>query len=382
MGLWDVPGQARATEVLRGACARAEPGHAWAFVGPSGVGQEQAARALMAALSCPSPTAPGEPCGTCDVCTRCVRGAHPAYHEYVPTGAMHRKEEVREEWLRTASLSALEGDWKVLRVVDADRMNEAAANTFLKGLEEPPAGTIWILDIADPDELPDTILSRCRVLRFAPWGLVELRDEAVRLGIPEGERDLAVRVASGAPAVLRRLARAGAMDDLRMHRSILTGLREHGPGHALVAAHALTEEAKRVAEAVKAEAAEELAALAELYADAVPRDLVKRIEDRTTRREREARTVAVQAALDDLVGWCRDLLLVGAGGAPSAALHTDAAEALRADAEVLGPDRVLVAVDTVLATRESLERNVQQGLALEACFLELSTLTMARAAVG
>jgi DNA polymerase III subunit delta' len=80
-----------------------------------------------------------------------------------------RVADVREGWLPAASRTAAEGGWKVLRVVDADRMNEAAANAFLKVLEEPPARTVWILDLADPDELPDTILSRCRAVRFVAW---------------------------------------------------------------------------------------------------------------------------------------------------------------------------------------------------------------------
>ena len=47
----DVPGQPRAAAVLRGAVDRDDAGHAWAFVGPPGVGQEVAARRFAAALN-------------------------------------------------------------------------------------------------------------------------------------------------------------------------------------------------------------------------------------------------------------------------------------------------------------------------------------------
>ncbi|MBA2529254.1 MAG: hypothetical protein H0V19_04730, partial [Euzebyales bacterium] len=50
--------------------------------------------------------------------------------------------------------------------------------------------------------------------------------------------------------------------------------------------------------------------------------------------------------------------------------------ALRADAEVLGPAKLLRSADLVLAVRESLELNVGQALALEALFLQLSALAM------
>ena len=176
-GVWDVPGQDHAVEVLRRAVDRDEVAHAWAFIGPAGVGQEAATRWFAAALNCGS-FAP--PCGACDICRRCLRGAYPALSEFAPVGAAYRKADVQEQWLRTAFRSLSEGRTKVLRISDADRMNETAANTFLKGLEEPPPRTVWVLEITDPDELPDTILSRCRVVRFAAWSAAALTAEAQR----------------------------------------------------------------------------------------------------------------------------------------------------------------------------------------------------------
>lgn len=378
-GMWAVPGQQRATAALRGAVARGEVGHAWAFLGPARVGQQAAARALAAALNCPRPRSPGEPCGTCDVCQRCARGTFTSYREFIPAGAMHRVDDVRDEWLRAASRTASEGTWKVLRVCDADRMNETAANAFLKALEEPPERTVWVLDLADPDELPDTILSRCRALAFAAWTPADLQAEARRLGIEDlTDRELAVRVAGGSPAGLERLA-SGGLDDLRAHRDIPRRLREEGPGFALVAARAIVDEVKRGVRALEDEDKKAVADLADHYGDAVPRDLVKQMEDRKTRRVREKRTLIVQAALDDIVAWYRDCLLVGAGGDPADALNIDAPDALRVEAEALGATGILIAVDLLLATREALERNLQQTLALEALFIQLSAIVLAGA---
>jgi hypothetical protein len=136
----------------------------------------------------------------------------------------------------------------------------------------------------------------------------------------------------------------------------------------------LDEEAKRRAAVLKAAGRAELDALAELYGDGLPRGVAKQVEDRSARRERESRLATVQAALDDLVGWYRDCLLVGAGGDPSAALHADDADALRADAAALPAAVVLRSIDLVLAARTDLELNLSQGLALEALFLELATI--------
>lgn len=375
---WDLPGQRRAAAVLRGACARGEVSHAWAFTGPPGVGQERAARTLAAALNCPG-ARDGSPDGTCGTCDRCARGAHPAYREFAPAGTVHRVVEVRESWIPAASRTAAEGAWKVLRVVDADRMNDPAANAFLRILEEPPPRTVWVLDVADPDELPDTILSRCRVVRFVPWGPPELDAEAQRWGVvDEHDRALAVRAAFGSPAALARLAAPGGLGDLRAHREIPRRLRADGPGHAVVAARALDDEAKRRAAALKAEGRAELESLAEQYADTLPRGVTKQVEERSARREREARLGTVQAALDDLVGWYRDCLLVGADGDPATAVHADDPDGLRDDAAALTASVLLRSVDLVTATRTDLELNLQQSLALEALFLDLSTLALVR----
>ncbi|MGH8909420.1 MAG: ATP-binding protein, partial [Egibacteraceae bacterium] len=323
----------------------------------------------------PRSSTQGMACGTCSACDRILRGVHPAYFEFERAGGWHRVDDVREAWLAVAFRTVSEGRCKVLRVVDADRMNEAAANAFLKALEEPPDGTVWILDVADPEELPDTILSRCRVVRFATWGPAQLRAEGQRLGLGEGpDLDLAVRACMGSPRTLRRLAAAGGLDALRSHRSIPSRLRQQGPGCALVAAKEVDETVRREVDARKNEGKAALAALAAAYGDGVPRAVAKQVEARAAREEREAKISAVQAALDDLVSWLRDCLFVACGGDPSETIHRDASDLLRDDAIALGPARLLRATDLALATRNDLEFNVQPQLALEALLLSLHGL--------
>lgn len=369
---WAITGQRAAADVLRRAAASGDPGHAWAFLGPPGVGQEQAARALVATLVC---GADDTPCGVCDPCRRALRGTHPAYVELVPTGSAHRVADVRERWLRIASHSAGEGGWKILHVVDADRMNEAAANAFLKGLEEPPPRTVWLLDVADPDDLPDTILSRCRAVRFAPLGPAVLDEEARRVGIDDPEdRALAVRAAQGSPVRLRQLA-ADGLGDLRSHRAIPSGLRSQG--FALVAAKRIEDEVGQRTAALKEEAKAAKAALSDGYGDAAPRSVMRELDERYARREREMRTAVVQDALDDVAGWYRDVLLVStAGGSLGHDGESADLDGVRTAAAESSPRMVLQALDLVMATRRDLERNVQPRLALEALFLDLSALWM------
>ena len=375
MTIWQVPAQAHAVSVLHDAVRHDQVGHAWAVVGPSGVGQDLLARSLGAALNCEVEVTG---CGTCSSCVRSLRGAHPAYWEFVPVGAAHRVGEVRDSWTQVASRTAAEGRYKILRVVDADRMNEAAANAFLKMLEEPPPRTVWVIELADPDELPDTIVSRCREIRVSPWDRDTLAELAATApSVSDRDRDLAVRAAMGSPDRLRALLTARGLEDLRRHRSIPRELRGRGPGFALVAAAELDDEMKRAVAGVRNDTRREREQLAEFYGDAPPRDVLRQVEQRSTRREREVKTVVAQTALDDLAGWYRDVLLVRSGGDPVDALHADDAEGLRDDAEALSERALLASIDTLFVRREELELNVAMTLAVESLLLDLWSVAVA-----
>lgn len=51
--------------------------------------------------------------------------------------------------------------WKVVVLVDVDRMNDSSQNAFLKTLEEPPKNTLLILITTQPQSLLPTTISRC-----------------------------------------------------------------------------------------------------------------------------------------------------------------------------------------------------------------------------
>lgn len=360
-GVWDIPAQDRAVGVLAGAVQRDDVGHAWAFVGPPDVGQEQAARALAAAANgvLEDPVQTG----------RFMRGAHPAYREFSPVGAYHRKEDVHGLWLDAAYSTVKEGRVKVLRVVAADRMNSQAANAFLKALEEPPPGTVWILDLTDPEEVPDTILSRCRVVSFAPWTADQMAVLAASLGLVGDDAALAVRVAMGAPSVLRRLADPVALAAYRAHREWLPRVRAEGPGHALRAAHELKGEIARRVKAIEIQGADAVDDLTALYGDTPPRSVLKDLDERYKRLARAEQTTTIQQALDDVVSWCRDVLVVGGGGGADAVRNLDALPLLRSQSQEISQAALLAICDQALHVREAIEVNVAWQLAIEAFVL-------------
>ena len=94
-------------------------------------------------------------------------GRHPDYHETaVPEGKQLLPIESVRELQRSASLKPLLAGGHVFVVRDAERMSLDAANCFLKTLEEPPSGCTLILIASSLRDLPETVVSRCWIVRF------------------------------------------------------------------------------------------------------------------------------------------------------------------------------------------------------------------------
>ncbi len=68
---------------------------------------------------------------------------------------------------------SIESEKKIVLIVDANLMNEAASNCLLKTLEEPSNG-IFILLTSKLNLLLDTITSRCQLIRFKSFSSKQL----------------------------------------------------------------------------------------------------------------------------------------------------------------------------------------------------------------
>lgn len=95
------------------------------------------------------------------------------------------------------SLTAGEGAWRVVIIDSVDALNNNAANSILKILEEPPPQTILILISHNVGRLLPTIRSRCRLVSFSPLSNDDFRS-AMRHIAPEiyGEELAALGVLS------------------------------------------------------------------------------------------------------------------------------------------------------------------------------------------
>lgn len=159
-------GHERPVSILKRAISHDALAHAYLFSGEAGIGKAMTAYALAAALNCAQP-GPDGGCGTCPSCRKVAGRSHPDVHVLAADGAEIKIDQVREAQ-SDLSLRPFEGRRKVLIVDNAEALNEAASNAFLKTLEEPPGESLIVLVTSMPQSLLITIRSRCQELKFQP----------------------------------------------------------------------------------------------------------------------------------------------------------------------------------------------------------------------
>lgn len=181
--------------------------HGWLLAGKRGLGKAAfalaAARELVAEAGVPQP-----------------HGDHPDVIVLAPLPATADDEKKRDEGkpyqtkrnISVDQVRAMQqrlttrptlGSRRAIVIDPADDLEKGAANALLKSLEEPPAGSYFLLVVHRPGRLLPTIRSRCRVLQFAPLSAAEI-DAVLRSEAPQADpamREAAVAAAGGSPGV-------------------------------------------------------------------------------------------------------------------------------------------------------------------------------------
>jgi DNA polymerase-3 subunit delta' len=212
MSWHSIRGHDRAVDALRRVLAQGRLPHAFLFVGPEGIGKRSFAEAFAQALLCERvPEAELDPCGVCPSCLQVVAGTHPDVHRVARPEDKHDLsiKQIRDLCL-DLGLKPAGGRRKVAIVDDADDLNDEASNAFLKTLEEPPPGSVLILIGTSSETQLDTIVSRCRVLRFDPIPEAELAKVLIDQGVTDdpAEASRLAHLADGSVARARGLADA------------------------------------------------------------------------------------------------------------------------------------------------------------------------------
>ncbi len=207
-------------------------GQPFLLVGPEGSGKENTALEFARLLNCSSP-ATCCPERLCESCVKALGFQHPDIRWIGPAPASLDDAGVRSlleekianpfhqdpaaatskvrigdpenpEPMTIRSLihflrrRAFQSPFKVAIVADGHRMNQSAANAFLKTLEEPPPNTVIFLLTTGTEGMLPTILSRCQKIRFEPWSENELASLLMDIGgAGEKQAGEAARTAEG-----------------------------------------------------------------------------------------------------------------------------------------------------------------------------------------
>ncbi|MCK5925725.1 MAG: DNA polymerase III subunit delta' [Methylococcales bacterium] len=131
--------------------------------GIKGLGKQRLAHRFAQALLCPQGLENGESCQECKRCKLFKAATHPDCLVLAPeeTGKKIGIDAVRT-LIEKLSLKPQFDMMRVVLIYSADKLNNAAANAFLKCLEEPNERTCFILITENSAKLPATILSRCQ----------------------------------------------------------------------------------------------------------------------------------------------------------------------------------------------------------------------------
>jgi len=196
----EVIGQEHVTLTLKNALEQGRTAHGYIFSGHRGIGKTTVARILAMALNCRASDKPAiEPCGVCESCTE-IRAGNSVDVIEIDAATNRGIDEIRE--LREAARYRPARDrFKIYILDEAHQITDAAFNALLKTLEEPPGHVVFMLATTQPEDIPQTIRSRCqhfsfRAVRFEQI-LEQLRDLSGRENIKADEDALALLAEAG-----------------------------------------------------------------------------------------------------------------------------------------------------------------------------------------
>jgi DNA polymerase-3 subunit delta' len=239
-----IEGHEKPILLLQRAIANNTLAHAYLFSGQAGIGKRRTAFALAAAVNCLN-ARPDGGCGECSSCRKVEKLCHPDVHVLVSDGDEIKIDQIRQVQSDLA-LKPFEGMKKVLIVDNAESLNAASSNAFLKTLEEPPGDTLIILISAMPQSLLSTIRSRCQEITFRPLPRNTLARALMdRRGLTEEDAWFIAALAQGS------MGRGLEMDGEQERTSrdevatLWFGLAQRSPGEILALAEAISKDRER-----------------------------------------------------------------------------------------------------------------------------------------
>lgn len=323
-------------------------GHSLLFAGMEGIGKSLFAVALAKTLLATD------------------RLNHPDLHIYRPEGklAMHSIDTMRG-FCEEVYMPPNEAKHKVFIIQDADRMLPTSANALLKTFEEPASHTLIILISSNPQALLPTVISRCRRLYFQP-----IPEALIADFLPENAKHLAARAGG---SIGRALRLAKQEEDSKRDLVLNTLARGRLSTYKELAnvVDQLHSNFEALKDSLLTACTAEIAPKGFEELTAVQRDAFqKEIDGAATLRVREE----VDALLEVILGWYRDLELLRCSGNEALLIHRDKVEDLHQLFQYGQLKRLNVVQEAIAEARINISRSSSIRSTLESLFLKLDLL--------
>ncbi len=220
----DIIGHKEIVRALTAAVDEGKVGHAYLFIGPAGSGKKTLAKAFAIRLLCREKVT--SPDCQCPGCVRVKTGNHPDLITILPAGNSIKIEQLRQ-LQHGLFYRPLMGERKVCYFPDAELLTEAAANSFLKTLEEPPPGVVFLFTAVRADLILPTIRSRCQVYQLFPVPSAEIAEALVERGFDQSEALERARLSQGLPGrALNNVTEAQPEGQLQFKEALSLSLLE------------------------------------------------------------------------------------------------------------------------------------------------------------
>ncbi len=234
----DVAGQEHVTVTLMNALQQGRIAHGYIFSGHRGIGKTTIARILAMALNCRNAIGSearqtAEPCEVCESCTE-IRAGNAVDVIEIDAATNRGIDEIRE--LRDAARYRPARDrYKIYILDEAHQITDAAFNALLKTLEEPPDHVVFMMATTQPEDIPQTVRSRCQHFSFHAVKMADILKELRGIAAQEG-----VEADDAALGLLAEAGDGSMRDALSIMDQAIASAPMEG-GHAVLSAAQIRE---------------------------------------------------------------------------------------------------------------------------------------------